>query len=116
MRYWITAHLLLSAHHSSWNSDPKTGVKTPREEFRHRGINLTVIWVQCDSETNYHRIVSRGEIRDQWKLDHWAEYEKSLSWTPEPAIIDYFIDNTRDAVSSLKEQGAIIATQIAYRQ
>lgn len=65
-----------------------------------KGVNLTVVWVQCDPETLKGRIVARGAARDRWKLVNWAEWVRSLAEPPlRPS--DLRVDNSANSTSPM---------------
>jgi predicted kinase len=45
-----------------------------RAECAARGAGLVTVWVVVSPETAWRRMEARGEPRDRWKLDHWAEF------------------------------------------
>lgn len=50
-----------------------------RALYQWHGINLIVVEVYASVETTKERLISRGEARDQWKLDHWEEFSSLLT-------------------------------------
>ncbi|MEH7224458.1 ATP-binding protein [Bacillus sp. JJ1566] len=43
-----------------------------------RKIDVKVIWVESDRETERKRIIQRGAERDKWKLFHWDQYTEGI--------------------------------------
>lgn len=78
----------------------KEWVENLRFDCEVRGFELKVVWVRCDRDTLRNRIVARGADRDRWKLLNWTEWTTTLA-EPDPPLPLIYIDNSRDAVSSL---------------
>jgi hypothetical protein len=38
--------------------------------------DIKVIWVDLDVQVAKARIIKRNDPRDQWKIEHWQEYQK----------------------------------------
>lgn len=43
------------------------------------GVSLKILWIEHDLDTEKLRIMERGAKRDDYKLAHWSEYEKSIA-------------------------------------
>ncbi|MCA0756595.1 AAA family ATPase [Paenibacillus sp. N4] len=75
-------------------------------------VEVKVIFVTlADEQAYYNRIVQRGSSLDQWKLEHWDEFRRSLAkrelkWRISASSVLYF-DNTEplsdQAISSLEQ-------------
>lgn len=63
-------------------------------------INLKIIWIMVQPEVLKERIFSRNVPRDEWKINNWEEFERTLS--PNSPCMDYFlIDNSDKTIEDL---------------
>lgn len=54
-------------------------------------VRLKIIWVKVDTTTERLRLAKRKAARDQWKLNHWEQYqaqrgEFAVKWSRDPAV------------------------------
>lgn len=90
-----------------------------REIFYRRQLKVQVkiIWVKVDPYTEFKRLSIRKEARDQWKLDHWAQYQQQRStfevkWSRDPAIFFEF-DNRIQVEKDFEQQFSLLIAWIA---
>lgn len=69
-----------------------------------RGVNVAVVWVQCDLETMHEYISFRSAARDSWKLQHWDEYAATIDPELRPAVPHLVVDNRLGSAISLTDQ------------
>jgi len=55
---------------------------------------IRIAWIDLDSDEAKRRMELRKDLRDEWKLDHWAEYSKRRIDPPAHPDIRRF-DNTQ---------------------
>ncbi len=55
--------------------------------------HVRVAWIELNDEEAKKRMETRGDQRDEWKLNHWDEYIKRRITPPEHPLIQRF-DNT----------------------
>lgn len=78
-------------------------------------VEVKVIFVTlADEQAYYNRIVQRGSSLDQWKLEHWDEFRRSLAkrelkWNIPASSVLYF-DNT----APLSDQVILSLEQFVY--
>lgn len=51
-----------------------------KAKLAERGASLVVVWVQTPPEICRQRMIARNSDRDTWKLAHWDEYVKTVSF------------------------------------
>ncbi|MEU1204030.1 GntR family transcriptional regulator [Nocardia sp. NPDC005825] len=62
------------------------------------GADLSVIWIQCDSDSMFTYVKRRGAIRDTWKLGHWNDYlARDVNETFRPPWPHTIISNSQDS-------------------
>jgi predicted kinase len=71
-----------------------------RGECARRGAGFLPVWVSVSSATAFRRMQARGEGRDRWKLDHWAEFLVRRSYD-HPAHAALVLNNEKDDAASL---------------
>lgn len=64
-----------------WLEDVIAAAGRRREEVDVRVVVVTL----SDANLQKERIIGRGTERDQWKLDHWDQFEERIRFVPEIA-------------------------------
>ncbi|WP_168123785.1 AAA family ATPase [Paenibacillus sp. HB172176] len=62
-----------------WIEDVVAAAGLARSEV---DVRVLVVTLQ-DMELQKERIVERQTVRDQWKLDHWSDFQKRVDFVPE---------------------------------
>lgn len=52
-----------------------------RQQLGWHNVNIIVVEVHADRDVTKQRLISRGELRDMWKIENWESYSKLLSST-----------------------------------
>jgi predicted kinase len=71
------------------------------------GVEVTVIWVQCDLESMREYIAVRSAARDSWKLQNWDEYAQGINPDFRPKVPHFTVDNRLGAAVSLADQAKL---------
>lgn len=74
---------------------------------RAHGVEVAVIWVQCDPESMREYITFRSAARDAWKLANWDEHVKSIDPEFRPKVDHFIVDNRLGAAVSLTDQAKL---------
>jgi hypothetical protein len=71
-----------------------------RGECARRAAGFLPVWVSVSPATAFRRMQARGEGRDRWKLDHWAEFLARQSYD-HPAHAALVLNNEKDDAAGL---------------
>ena len=90
-----------------------------REIFHQRQIQaqIKIVSIKVDPSTEWKRLSMRKEARDQWKLEHWAQYQQQrptfdVKWSRDPAVYFEF-DNRLQAEQNFDQQLSQLMAWIA---
>lgn len=70
------------------------------------GAKLSLVWIETDEDTERIRLIDRGAMRDNWKLENWEQYCK-FHRTFEPKIDKeqlYIFSNDNQTNESFNER------------
>lgn len=71
------------------------------------GVEVAVIWVQCDQESMREYISFRSAARDAWKLQNWDEYTSGIDPAFKPKVPHFTVDNRLGGAVSLTDQAKL---------
>ncbi len=79
-------------------------IKQIQLETEIRGAELVLVWVDTDIRSAKMRIIERGAGRDNWKIEHWHEYVKSLPHNTPFCFDIHIINNSNLSSTSVLKQ------------
>ncbi|MBE0472165.1 MAG: ATP-binding protein [Methyloprofundus sp.] len=82
-------------------------------EAKSFGSEVVTIWVHVDTPTAHGRIVGRGESRDNWKLENWDAYIKTLPQAAPSKTADFIIDNSNSPQMPVHQQIEMVVNKIS---
>ena len=79
------------------------------------GGDVRLVWVSCDPEVLYQRLIARGSERDGAKLAAYAEFVERMRPDEPPPVPHSVIDNARSTSATLSDQIERLARTIWYQ-
>ncbi len=91
----VSAPFLQEITDELWINDVKNYTKKIKAQ-------LGIIWVSCDVDIMYKRLVDRDAGRDAWKIENWPDYSRALDLELRPAYPHYEVVNNTVSLNQLK--------------